>query len=43
MTDYEYTDAEKFVTDFGGKETVEKSMILDKAMDLILDSAVVTE
>lgn len=43
MEDYGYTDKDKFVTDVGGKDYIEQSALLDKAMDLILTSAVVTE
>lgn len=45
MEDYQYAETEKeqFVTDMGGKESLQKAMVLEKAMDLIINSAVVTE
>ncbi len=42
MEEYGYTDKDKFVTDMGGKEIVENSALMDKVMDIIISSAVVT-
>ena len=42
MEEYGYTDKDQFVTDMGGKEIVENSALMDKVMDIIISSAVVT-
>lgn len=40
MEMYSYTDEEKFVTDFGGEDEVRNAGLMDKAVAIIVDSAV---